>query len=90
LTEIAEGSQPGGPPRPLGWWNQNSEREGKLMEPTAAPAAKGVFSNMMNWDPVAWMSVLMIIVSIVIVIFLYFKVSALIKQDADAHKNQPH
>jgi hypothetical protein len=60
------------------------------MEPTAVPAAKGVFSNMMNWDPVAWMSVLMIVIAVVIIVFLYFKVSALIKQDAEAHKNQPH
>lgn len=47
-----------------------------------------VLSNMMNWDPVAWMSVLMVVVAIVIVVFLYFKVSALIKQDAEAHKSQ--
>jgi uncharacterized membrane protein len=58
------------------------------MEPNAAPAAKGVLSNIMNWDPVAWMSVLMVVISVVIVVFLYFKVSALIKQDAEAHKNQ--
>jgi uncharacterized membrane protein len=47
-----------------------------------------VLSNMMNWDPVAWMSVLMVVVAIVIVVFLYFKVAALIKQDAEAHKSQ--
>jgi uncharacterized membrane protein len=48
-----------------------------------------VISNMMNWDPVAWMSILMVVISVVIVVFLYFKVSALIKQDAEAHKNEP-
>lgn len=47
-----------------------------------------VLTNMMNWDPVAWMSILMVIIAIVIVVFLYFKVSALIKQDAEAHKNE--
>jgi uncharacterized membrane protein len=47
-----------------------------------------VLTNMMNWDPVAWMSILMVVIAIVIVVFLYFKVSALIKQDAEAHKNQ--
>ncbi len=47
-----------------------------------------VFSNMMNWDPVVWMSILMVIIAIVIVVFLGFKVGALMKQDAEAHKNQ--
>jgi len=47
-----------------------------------------VISNMMNWDPVAWMSILMVVISVVIVVFLYFKVAALIKQDAEAHKNE--
>lgn len=54
------------------------------MEQNATP---GVLSNMMNWDPVAWMSVLMVAISVVIVVFLYFKVKALIKRDAEAHKN---
>jgi hypothetical protein len=35
-----------------------------------------VLSNIMNWDPVAWMSMLMVVIAIVIVVFLYFKVSA--------------
>lgn len=48
-----------------------------------------VLTNMMNWDPVAWMSILMVVIAVVIVAFLYFKVSALIKHDAEAHKNQP-
>ncbi len=47
-----------------------------------------VLSNMTNWDPVAWMSVLMVVLAVVIVIFLYFKVRALIRQDAEAHNNQ--
>ena len=47
-----------------------------------------VLSNMMNWDPVAWMSVLMVVGSIVVVVFLYFKVRALMQRDAEAHKTQ--
>ena len=45
--------------------------------------------NMLNWDPVAWMSILMVVIAVVIVVFLSFKVSSLIKQDAEAHKKQP-
>ena len=48
-----------------------------------------VITEMMNWDPVAWMSVLMVVICIVIVVFLSFKVKALMNQDAEAHKNQP-
>jgi len=47
-----------------------------------------VLTNMMNWDAVAWMSILMVVIAVVIVVFLTFKVSALMKQDAEAHKNQ--
>jgi hypothetical protein len=47
-----------------------------------------VIGNIMNWDPVAWMSVLMVIIAIVIVVFLAFKVKALMDKDAEAHKNQ--
>jgi hypothetical protein len=47
-----------------------------------------VLGNVMNWDPVAWMSILMVVGAIVVVVFLYFKVGALIKRDAEAHKNQ--
>jgi hypothetical protein len=47
-----------------------------------------VLGNMMNWDPVAWMSILMVVGSIVVVVFLYFKVRALIQRDAAAHKNE--
>ena len=49
---------------------------------------KGVLSQVMNWDLVAWMSILMVVVAIVIVVFLAFKVKALMKKDAEAHKNQ--
>jgi len=45
------------------------------------------FSNMMNWDPVMWMSILMVIVAVVIIIFLGFKVKALMDKDAQAHRN---
>jgi uncharacterized membrane protein len=47
-----------------------------------------VLSNIANWDPVAWMSVLMVVIAILIVVFLFFKVRTLIRQDAEAHKNQ--
>jgi uncharacterized membrane protein len=46
-----------------------------------------VLTNLMNWDPVALMSILMVVVAIVIIVFLYLKVSALIKQDAQVHKD---
>jgi heme/copper-type cytochrome/quinol oxidase subunit 2 len=42
----------------------------------------------MNWDAVAVMSVVMVVICVVIVVFLGFKVKALVKKDADAHKNQ--
>ncbi|WP_295389158.1 hypothetical protein [uncultured Thiodictyon sp.] len=47
-----------------------------------------VLTNLMNWDPVAWMSILMVAIAVAIVVFLAFKVSALIKQDAAAHKDE--
>jgi hypothetical protein len=47
-----------------------------------------VLTNLTNWDPVALMSILMVIVAIVIVVFLYFKISALIKKDAEARDNR--
>lgn len=45
------------------------------------------FSNMMNWDPVMWMSILMVIIAVIIIIFLGFKVKALMDKDAQARKN---
>jgi hypothetical protein len=50
--------------------------------------AMNVLGNMMNWDPVAWMSILMVVGAIVVVVFLYFKVGALMKRDAEIHKNR--
>jgi hypothetical protein len=47
-----------------------------------------VLGNLMNWDPVAWVSILMVLGAIVIVVFLYFKVGALMKRDSEAHKSQ--
>lgn len=47
-----------------------------------------MLGNMMNWDPVVWTSLLMVLGAIVIVVFLYFKVGALIRRDAETHKNQ--
>jgi len=43
---------------------------------------------MMNWDPVMWMSILMVILAIIIVVFLSFKVKALMARDAEAHKQR--
>jgi hypothetical protein len=50
--------------------------------------AMNVLSNMMNWDPVAWLSVLMVIGTIVVGVFLYFKVGELMRRDSEAHKNR--
>ena len=47
-----------------------------------------VLGNAMNWDPVAWVSILMVLGTIVVVVFLYFKVGALMKRDAETHKNR--
>ena len=47
-----------------------------------------VLTNMMNWDPVAWVSILMVVIAIAIVTYLFFKVRALIRQDAETHKNK--
>ena len=37
-------------------------------------------------DPVVWGSLAAVVVSVVIVVFLAFKVKALINKDAEAHK----
>ena len=50
--------------------------------------ATGVLGNIMNWDPVALLSVLMVVIAIAIVVFLAFKVKALMTRDAEAHKNR--
>lgn len=39
----------------------------------------------LTWDLVTLMSIAMVIIAIVIVVFLAFKVSELIKRDAEAH-----
>lgn len=54
----------------------------------AAPEAQGVLGQIMNWDPVAWMSILMVVICVVIVVFLAFKVKGLMNQDAEAHKDE--
>lgn len=46
------------------------------------------FTNMMNWDPVMWMSILMVILAIIVFVFLSFKVKALMARDAEAHKQR--
>lgn len=48
----------------------------------------GVVTNLMNWDPVAWMSILMVVLAVAIVVFLGYKVRELMKRDAEAHKDQ--
>jgi predicted permease len=47
-----------------------------------------VIGNSLNWDPKAWLPILMVLGSIFVVVFLYFKVKALIRRDAAAHKHQ--
>jgi len=41
---------------------------------------------MMNWDPVMWLSILMVIIAIIIIVFLGFKVKALMDKDAATHR----
>ena len=47
-----------------------------------------VLTNMMNWDPVAWVSILMVVIAVIIVVFLAFKVRSLMKRDAEAHQGK--
>jgi hypothetical protein len=42
--------------------------------------------NVLTWDIVTWMSIAMVAIAIVIVVFLGFKVVALMNRDAEAHK----
>lgn len=42
----------------------------------------------MNGDAVFWGSIITVVISVVIVIFLGFKVKNLIKSDAEKHGNQ--
>lgn len=52
------------------------------------PNQMNVLTNLTNWDPVALMSILMVVLAIVIVVFLSMKISALIKQDAEKRKDE--
>ena len=42
----------------------------------------------MHYDAVFWGSIVTVVIATVIVVFLGFKVKALIKKDAESHKNQ--
>ena len=42
----------------------------------------------LTWDAVTLMSIAMVIIAIVIIVYLVFKVVALMNRDAEAHKNQ--
>jgi uncharacterized protein YneF (UPF0154 family) len=44
--------------------------------------------NVLTWDLVTWMSIIMVVIAVVIFVFLGFKVMALINRDAEAHKNE--
>lgn len=44
--------------------------------------------NILTWDLVTWMSIIMVVIAVVIFVFLGFKVLALMNRDAAAHKNQ--
>ena len=44
--------------------------------------------NVLTWDLVTLMSIAMVVIAVVIVVFLGFKVVALMKRDAEAHKSQ--
>ncbi len=44
--------------------------------------------NVLTWDAVTWMSIAMVVIAIVIVVFLGFKVAALMNRDAEAHKKR--
>jgi hypothetical protein len=43
--------------------------------------------NFLTWDIVTLLSIAMVVIAVVIVVFLGFKVVALINRDAEAHKN---
>ena len=42
----------------------------------------------MHYDAVFWGSIITVVIATVIVVFLGFKVVALMKKDAESHKNQ--
>lgn len=44
----------------------------------------------LTWDFVTWMSLAMVAIAILIILFLVYKVIALMNRDAEAHKtNEP-
>ena len=43
--------------------------------------------NILTWDSVTWMSIVMVVLAIVIFVFLGFKVVALMNRDAETHQN---
>jgi hypothetical protein len=52
------------------------------------PPAVNQRGKTMHLDAVFWGSIITVVIAVVIVIFLGFKVKALINKDAEAHKNQ--
>jgi flagellar biogenesis protein FliO len=42
--------------------------------------------NLLTWDLVALLSILMVVLAVVIIVFLGFKVVKLMNQDAEKHK----
>ncbi|RKT45047.1 hypothetical protein [Thiocapsa rosea] len=44
----------------------------------------------LTWDFVTWMSLAMVAIAIFIIVFLVYKVIALMNRDAEAHKNNEH
>ncbi len=44
--------------------------------------------NILTWDSVTWMSIVMVVIAIVIFVFLGFKVVALMNRDAEAHNDR--
>lgn len=43
--------------------------------------------NFLTWDLVTWLSIAMVVIAIAIVMFLGFKVVALMNRDAQTHNN---
>lgn len=42
----------------------------------------------MHFDAVFWGSIISVVIAVVVFVFLLFKIKALMKKDAEAHKNQ--
>ena len=43
--------------------------------------------NILTWDSVTWMSILMVVIAVVIFVFLGFKVVALMNRDAESRRH---